>query len=140
DVLDRLDLFGEHGRQRLDADRAGGELLDDRGEELAIGRVEPLFVDLHPAHRLFGDLPIDPAGAVDLGEVADPLEQPVDDPGRPAPAAGDRVGRLAVDVDPEDPGRAADDRGEVGIVVEVEAGGGAPPGPGGAAGSERPGR
>ncbi len=34
---------------------------------------------------------VDPAVAVDLGVVADPLEQPVDDPGRAPSAPGDRL-------------------------------------------------
>src|SRR6185369_7190591 len=45
-VLDRLDLFGQHGREGCYPHRTRGELLDDRGEELAIGRVEPCVVDL----------------------------------------------------------------------------------------------
>ena len=52
DVLDRVDLLRQDGRQRRDADRPAGELLDDRGEQLAVGRVEALVVDLHPAHRV----------------------------------------------------------------------------------------
>ena len=122
DVLDRLDLLGQDRGQRLDADRPRGELLDDRGEELAVGRVEALLVDLHPAHRLLGRSSVDPAVAVDLGEVADALEQPVDDPRRararagrwpPPPSASMSTSRM-----PAERRTIAD---EVGLVVEVEA-------------------
>ena len=90
DVLDRLDLLGQHGGQRGDPDRSRGELLDDRGEQLAVGRVEALVVDLHRPHRGGRDRLVDVAVAVDLGVVADALEQPVDDPRRAPSAAGDR--------------------------------------------------
>ena len=50
DVLDRVDLLGQDGGQRGDPDRSRGELLDDRGQQLAVGRVEPFVVDLHQAH------------------------------------------------------------------------------------------
>src|SRR2546429_37686 len=39
---------------------------------------------------------------------------------RPAGAAGDLVGGLVRDLDAEDPGRAADDRGELAVLVVVE--------------------
>src|SRR5829696_2134093 len=51
-VLDCLDLLGQDGGKRLDADRPRGELLDDRGEKLPIRRIEALVVDLHCAHRV----------------------------------------------------------------------------------------
>src|SRR2546425_4334069 len=119
-VLDRLHLLREHGRERLHADRAGSELLDDRGEELPIRRVEALVVDLHHPHRLVDDLAIDAATAVDLGMVADPLEQAIDDARRAPATAGDLARGVPLDRDAEDAGRAVDDRGEVVLVVEVE--------------------
>ncbi len=53
--------------------------------------------------------------------VADPLEEPVDDPRRGPAAPGDRHGGLVRDLDPQDPGRAPDDGHEVLVGVEVEA-------------------
>src|SRR5439155_22911341 len=106
--------------ERLHADRAGSELLDDRGEELPIRRVEALVVDLHHPHRLVDDLAIDAATAVDLGMVADPLEQAIDDARRAPATAGDLARGVLLDRDAEDAGRAVDDRGEVVLIVEVE--------------------
>ena len=103
-----------------DADRPRGELLDDRGEQLAVRRVEALVVDLHRLERLAGGRRVDPAVAVDLGVVAGPLQQPVDDPRRAPAAARDRPGRRLVDLDVEDSGRSVDDRGELVDLVEVE--------------------
>src|SRR5207253_10059829 len=72
------------------------------------------------APRLLRGSAIDDAVAVDLGVIADPLEQPVDDP-RGAPAAtSDEPRGVGLDPDTEDPRRAVDDRGQVGVVVEVE--------------------
>ncbi len=120
DVLDRLDLLRQHGGERLDADRSRRELLDDRREELAVGRVEALVVDLHLAHRRGRGRLVDPAVAVDLGVVAGPLQEPVDDPRRAPAAAGDRSLGAIVDRDLEDPRRPVDDRREVVLLVEVE--------------------
>ena len=120
DVLDRLGLLGQDRGQRGHADRPGRELLDDRGEQLAVGRVEALVVDLHRAHRRGRRRLVDVAVAVDLGVVADPLEQPVDDPRRAPTAPGDRPDRGVVDVDAEDRRRALDDRGQLVVGVEVE--------------------
>ncbi len=124
DVLDRLDLFGEDGRQGLDPDRPARELLDDRGEELAVRGVQPLVVDLHLAHRGGGGGLVDAAGPVDLGVVAGPLQEPVHDPRRPPATTGDRSSRGVVDRHVEDPGAPVDDRGEVVLLVEVEPVGG----------------
>jgi hypothetical protein len=49
---------------------------------------------------------------VDLGVVADPLQQPVDDPRRAPAAPGDRAGAPSSIATLEDPRRALDDRGE----------------------------
>jgi len=49
--------------------------------------------------------------AMDLGVVAGPLQEPVDDARRPPTAPGDRSGGRLVDRDLEDPGRPLDDRG-----------------------------
>ena len=67
---------------------------------------------------------VDVAVAVDLGVVADALEQPVDDPWRAAAAPGDRPDRGVVDADAEDHRRALDDRGQLLVGVEVEPVGG----------------
>ena len=84
-VLDRLGLLGQDGRERRDPDRSGRELLDDRGQQLAIGRIEALVVDLHRPHRRRRGRLVDMTVAVDLGVIADALEQPVDDRGVPRP-------------------------------------------------------
>ena len=90
----------------------GGELLDDRGQQLAVRRIEALVVDLHRAAS--------PSRAVasstrpspwTCGVVADALEQPVDDARRASAAPGDRPGRGRVDRHVEDLGRALDDLG-----------------------------
>ena len=120
-VLDRLDLLGQHGRERRDAHRPGGELLDDRGEQLAVRRVEARVVDLEEAHRLDRRRLVHAAVAVDLGVIAHALEEPVDDPRRPAPAARDRERGGVVQVDVQDPRRALDDLRELGLLVEVQA-------------------
>ena len=52
--------------------------------------------------------------------IAGPLQQAVDDSRRAPPAPGDRHGGILAHLDPEDAGRAQDDRGQVVFLVEVE--------------------
>ena len=129
----------EHRGERLDADRARAELLDDRRQELAIRGVEALVVDLEQAHGFPRRALVHSAVAVDLGVVADALEEPVHDARRSPAPPGDGDGGAGIDLDVEDPGRPLDDLGQLRLLVEVEAVGGPeavaqrrgdPPGPG----------
>ena len=120
DVLDGLDLLGQHRGQRGDADRPRGELLDDRRQELPVGRIEPLVVDLHGSHRGGRGRLVDVPVAVDLGVVAHPLEEPIDDARGAAAPSGDGAGRGRFDGDLENGRRPLDDRGQLGLGVEVE--------------------
>ena len=67
-----------------------------------------------------GDLLGDHAGAADLGEVADALEEAVGDARRAARALRDRVLARGLDLGAEDPGRAVDDLREVAGLVVLE--------------------
>ena len=96
------------------------ELLDDRRQQLAVGGVEAEVVDVEDRHRLDHGLLVDPPVAVDLGVVADPAEQPVDDPRRAPAALRDQPRGVRVDLDAEDARRPADDRGQLVLAVEVE--------------------
>ncbi len=120
DVLDRLRLLREDRAQGGHAHGAAAELLDDGREQAAVGRVEADHVDLEDAHRLLDGRQRDPAVTVDLRVVAHASKEPVDDPRGGPPAAGDGGGGLVRHLDSEDPGRAADDRDEVLLGVEVE--------------------
>src|SRR5205814_3777542 len=102
-------LLADRGRDRVDADRPAVELVDDRLEHLAVDLVQAELVDLEQAERGPRDVERDLALGAHLGEVADPLEDAVGDPGRPARAPGDLAGGLVLDLDPEDARRAADD-------------------------------
>ena len=55
DVLDRVRLLAERHGERGQADRAAVEALDDRAQELAVGPLEPVGVDLEQLERLRGD-------------------------------------------------------------------------------------
>ena len=120
DVLDRVDFLGQHGGQGRDADRSRGELLDDRREQLAVRRVETLVIDLHAPHGVARRAFVDAAVAVDLGMVADALEQSIHDARRPPPAAGDGPSGGRIDRDVEDLGRTLDDLRQLVLRVEVE--------------------
>src|SRR5512146_2548935 len=46
DVLDRVALLADRGRQVIDTHRSAAELLDDREQQLAVHHVEPDRVDV----------------------------------------------------------------------------------------------
>ena len=72
-------------------------------QQLAVGALEALVVDLEELERLARDLVRDRALVPDLGDVADAAEDPVRDPRRSARAPRDLVGRVVLDLDAEDP-------------------------------------
>ena len=119
-VLDRVRLLAQGGGERVEPDGTAVVLLDDRPQELAVEPLEPRLVDLEQLERLTRDRGRDRALVPYLGDVPDPAEDPIADARRAARAAGDLVGGLVGDLDAEDPGRAADDRGELAVVVVVE--------------------
>ena len=57
---------------------------------------------------------------MNLGVVARPFEEPVDDAGRSAATRRDRPGRGGLDLNVEDTGGSVDDRRQVVLLVEVE--------------------
>ena len=113
-------LLGDRDRQGREADRAAAELGRDGVEQGAVAAVEPAGVDLEHLQRGGGDVGVDRPGSLHLGEVADPLQQPVGDPRRAARARGDRLRALGVDLDLEDARRALDDLREVRGAVVLE--------------------
>ena len=119
-VFERPPVFTEGRRDRVDPDRSAAELLDDGCEDATVELVETVLVHLETSERLPCRHEIDLRFAGDLGEVAEPTEQPVGDAWRAAAARSDLAGRVGRDLDPENPRRAHHDPGERLDVVEVE--------------------
>src|SRR5690606_424742 len=65
-VLDRVTLFTDRRREVVEPDRAAGELLDHRQQQLAVHDVEADRVDVEHAQRGGGDRRADPARRLDL--------------------------------------------------------------------------
>ena len=112
--------------ERRDADRPRGELLDDRGEQLAVGRVEALVVDLH--HRA------SPIGAVASSTRPSPwtsawsrtrLSSRLTMRGVPRPRRAMAWTAAASIVTPRMSAERSDDLGQLVVRVEVEPVGGA---------------
>ena len=99
----------DRGGDRLDADRAAVELLDDRAQDLVVDLVQPQLVDVETAQRLARDVSGDHAVRPHLGVVAHAPQQAVGDARRAARAPGDLAARLVVDWHAEDAGGALDD-------------------------------
>src|SRR5207249_2257602 len=89
DVLDRVPLLPDRGRERVEADRPAGELVDDGEEQRAVHLVEARLVDVEEPERVPRDLTRDEPAGADLGEVAHPTEEAVRDPRRTTRAPGD---------------------------------------------------
>ena len=120
DVLDRVGLLAERDGERREADGPAAELERDRLQQLAVGALEAVVVDLEQLEGLLRDVARDHAGVTHLGDVADAPQDPVGDPRRPPRAACDLVGGVVLDLDAEDARRAAHDRTELSRVVVAE--------------------
>src|SRR6188474_607797 len=90
-VLDRVLLLADRHRQRREADRPPAELGRHRIEQGAVGAVEAASVDLEHLKRRGRHLGVDWATLLDLGKIAHPLQQPVGDARRAAPAPWPRT-------------------------------------------------
>src|SRR5215217_1699784 len=101
DILDGIARLAEGYGDRADADGTAVELVYDKPEIIPVGPVQAKVVDaLHVergVRRLLIYLPV----TDDLGVVAHPLEEPVDDAGRPAAAPRELPGAALGDWDAE---------------------------------------
>ena len=119
-VLERVRLLADRDGQRRQAHRAAGERLGHAAQDLAIDPLQAEVVHLEQLQRLGGDLVGDRALVPHLGEVAHAAQDAVGHPRGAARAAGDLAAAAVVDLDPQDPGRAADDLLDLLRVVVVE--------------------
>ena len=113
DVLDRVRLLSKRNRERRETHGAATELVGHGREQLAICALEARLVDLQQLERLSRDVEGDRARVADLGNVANPAKDSVRNPGRSASSSCDLVSGAGVDLDAEDPRRAAHDRREL---------------------------
>src|SRR2546428_9720306 len=56
DVLDRVALLADGGRQRVEPDRPTGELVDDGEKQCTVHLVEARLVDVEEPERVPGDV------------------------------------------------------------------------------------
>src|SRR5262249_2007969 len=88
DLLDGILFFADCGRESRQPNRAAGELIDDRGQQLAIDLVQAELVDLHAVERVGGN-PVGYRAVVkNLGDVAHSPQQAVGDSGGAARPPG----------------------------------------------------
>ena len=78
--------------------RTAAVVLDDGPQHPPVDGVQPQVVDLQRAQGLVRHILGDDAVGLHLGEVPDPAQHPVGDPGRAPAAAGDLIGALRHDV------------------------------------------
>src|SRR2546422_3483156 len=108
-LLDRIPLFSERGRDGVHSHGPAIELLVDGQENLAVELVESVTVDLQPFEVTLGDGTRDPPVVLDLGEIAHALQETVGDARGAAGTAGDLLRPGTVDLDTQDARRALDD-------------------------------
>src|SRR5439155_17149622 len=107
-LLDRIPLLSERGRDGVYSHRPAFELLLDGQENLAVQLVESVTVDLEPLEMTLGDGARDAPVVLDLGEIAHALQETVGDARGAAGTAGDLLRSGAVDLDTQDARRALD--------------------------------
>src|SRR5690606_41039304 len=69
-VLDRVAFFADRRREVVEPDRAAGELLDHRQQQLSVHDVKADRVDVEIAQRVIGERRVDPALHLDLRTAA----------------------------------------------------------------------
>src|SRR5579859_1705205 len=121
DILDGFGVFTGAGGQRVQADGATIELLDDGQQQVAVGLVEADLVDLQRCQGRLSHLACDDAVGAHLGIVAHALEQAVDDTRGAARAACDLFNALFIGRDFEDARRTGQDLFERGSLVVLHA-------------------
>ena len=82
-------------------------MLGHGGKIAPVHGIETAAVDLETGERLIGDLGGDGPVAGHRGEITDPAQEPVGNPGRAPRAAGDFPGAVIGELDTEDAGAAA---------------------------------
>src|SRR5215204_433234 len=101
DILDGIARLAEGHGDRTDADRPAVELVYDEPEVIPVGPVEAEVVDALHVERRVCRLFVYITVADDLGVVAHPLEEPIDDAGRPAATSRELAGAAFRDRDTE---------------------------------------
>ena len=109
DLFQGVALFGQCRRQGFDTYRAAAVMLGHGGEIAPVHGIETAAIDLETGERLIGDLGGDGPVAGHRGEITDPAQEPVGDPGRAPRAAGDFPGGVIGELETEDAGAAAQD-------------------------------
>ena len=112
-VLQGHGLLADGGGQGLQAHGTAAVVLDDGPQHPPVDGVQPQVVDLQRAQGLVRHILGDDAVGLHLGEVPDPAQHPVGDPGRAPAAAGDLIGALRHDVHVQNGGGPGDDLREL---------------------------
>ena len=99
----------DSGGNRIEADGAAAEFIDDDLQDPAVRPVEAARIDFQPVQGIVGQGRRNRPGFGNLGEVADALQEAVGNTRRPPRAAGDFQGAVIVNGHVEDIGRPLDD-------------------------------
>src|SRR5437773_560937 len=112
-LLERARVLAHGGGDRLDADGAALELLDDGAQDARVHVVQPELVYVEALQGFERDRGRDLAAGAHLGVVAHALQEPVRDPRRAAAAPRDLGDARGVRLDAENSRRPGDDLGEI---------------------------
>ena len=107
DVLDRVRLLADRRRQRVDADGAASELLDDGEQQPAVDVVEAVGVDVEERERVLRNHAGYRTARADQREIAHAAKQSVGDARGAARALGDLLPARGVERHVEDARRAS---------------------------------
>src|SRR5581483_9543879 len=113
-------LFGERGRERVDARGPAAKALDEHAKQFSIKRRKPELVYLEHAKRLVDDF-FRERRPFKLRQIARALEQVVGGARRGAGALGYLLHAALIDINAENLGGAAHDAFDILLRVELEA-------------------
>ena len=119
-LIDRVGLFSDSGREALDPDRSAVKLVDDRAEDRAIHLIEACRIDFEQLQSGQRDLARDDRRFINLREVPHAAQQSIGDSRRPARSRSELVRTIFVNLHFKQRRGAADYLPQFRMIVKVE--------------------
>ena len=119
--LDGSRVFTDGDGKGIQSDRTAVEFVDENFQQPLVHFIKALGIDLDHRQRGVGDFSVDMAGATDLGEVANPAEQCIGDPGSSSRPRGNFERTCTFDRNFQQARRTFDDLSQFVVSVIIEA-------------------
>ena len=108
-IFNRSGFVASEGGNSRESNWVVAVVLLHEAKHIAVGRVETKVIDFHEIQRTLGDFCVDDAIAIDVGIVANTLENAVGDAWGKAGAGGEELGSIGLDFGIQNSGGASND-------------------------------